>query len=235
MRRSAVGNSMSDQHTATLGVIVAKRKSFGFIRAAEFPIDLFFHSSSAEDFHSLEVGNSVEFSVEQQQGKQVAVHVQATTRAAELVHIDSTPQHGVVGKCTIAGRQGSAFLRYMDQQGQVQHLAFTAEALAPNTNVMAPGQLVKFFVLTDRRQQLLQERQAASGGSQHAKHAYLRATQVEVLSADEKVGTMHAARTLHQQLCPVLACGAPVYASDNWPLSNWMFNNTIQVQWHALD
>uniref|UniRef100_A0A383VYA4 CSD domain-containing protein n=1 Tax=Tetradesmus obliquus TaxID=3088 RepID=A0A383VYA4_TETOB len=183
---------MADQAVATryLGTVSAKRKAFGFIRAAELPLDVFFHSASCSDFDDLAVGDAVEFAVEQQPGgKKAAVGVCKASKAApDLQSVQDASHIGLVATDTAVARLSSGYLRYMDQQGAVQHLTFSVQDFAAEVNSIARGQPVKFQVLIDRRQQLLQAKQAESGGAAgtSSKHAFMRATQLRPLSTEEQ-------------------------------------------------
>eukprot|EP00882_Tetradesmus_deserticola_P009649 GHRQ01010187.1.p1 GENE.GHRQ01010187.1~~GHRQ01010187.1.p1 ORF type:complete len:228 (+),score=55.43 GHRQ01010187.1:350-1033(+) len=184
---------MADQEAASryLGTVSAKRKTFGFIRAVGFPLDVFFHSGSCTDFGGLAVGDAVEFAVEQQPGsKTAAVAVcRANSAAPDLQSLEPTQYVGLVATDTAAGKQGSGYLRYMDQQGSVQHITFPVQQLAAGVTSVARGQLVYFHVMTDRRQLRLQQAKQAGPGSSTAtssKHAFTRATQLRPLTSAEE-------------------------------------------------
>lgn len=185
---------MADQAAATryLGTVSAKRKAFGFIRAAELPLNIFFHSSSCTDFGDLTVGDAIEFAVEQQPGgKTAAVAVCRVNNAApDLQTVESTQLVGLIATYTAAGQQGSGYLRYVDEQGSVQHLTFSVQDLTPGVTTVARGQLIYFHVRIDwRKQHLHQAKQARPGSSAatSSKHAFMRATQLRPLTSEEEV------------------------------------------------
>jgi cold shock CspA family protein len=140
------------------------------------------------------MGDAVKFSVEQQLGgKKAAVAVcKAEQSAPDLCSVAATPHVGLVATDTAASMQSSGYLRYMDQQGSVQHLTFSTQDLCAGVDAVARGQQVQFHVMTDhRKQQLLQQRakDVAAGGAaaNSSKHAFMRATQLRPLSSEEKV------------------------------------------------
>jgi hypothetical protein len=95
------------------------------------------------------------------------------------------------------GQESSGFLRYMDQQGTVQHLTFSVQDFAAGVTSVVRGQLVRFHVLVDRRQQLQQAKQAGAGATAgtSSKHAFMRATQLRPLTSEEQVRPVDCCKT----------------------------------------
>lgn len=171
-----------------IGTISTVRKSFGFIKSAALASEVFFHQSVC-GMEGLAVGDAVGFvlDAQQQPGKKAAAKVWRSSQHCSL-SISSTDTHyGIVSIYQATGLHGSGVLRYMDQQGKVQHLTFSSKDLEPSDGrvTLAPGSLVSFKVGTDMWQKALTE--AARPPGPKAVHAYMRATQVQQLTDDSQV------------------------------------------------
>lgn len=171
-----------------LGSISTVRKNFGFIKSASFASDIFFHFSACVD-DELAAGDAVEFvlDAEQQPGKKTAAQVWRSSQHHSLTEVSSCHWYGCIAFYNASGRRGSGVLRFMDHQGKPQHLTFSSADLDPLVSQasLVPGSLVSFKILTNMRQKSLTE--AAGAPHPAAVHAYKRATQIQMLTADVKV------------------------------------------------
>jgi cold shock CspA family protein len=182
-----MGDLNKDTPTSIVGVVSSKQKSFGFIRS-HLPTDTFFHKSACEQylFESLKVGDAVSFQLDtaSQPGKRVAAHVTSSDQQPLLERVDPTELYGRVVKTP--DNPAAGILRYVLRPGKVQHLTFTPSDVCASGTDLEAGQPVRFKLLTDERQK---QSVAASGASssQHAVHAYMRATDVTPIRQDDMV------------------------------------------------
>lgn len=184
-----MGDLDKDAPTSIVGVVSSKQKSFGFIRS-HLPTDTFFHESVCEQFffESLKVGDAVSFQLDpgSHPGKRVAAHVASSTQQPVLEHVEPTQLFGRMVKPPI--KPAAGVLRYVPRPGKVQHLTFTPSDVCPGGMDLVAGQPVRFKLLTDERQKRSLDTSGASS-SQHAVHAYMRATDVTPIQQEEMVSS----------------------------------------------
>jgi cold shock CspA family protein len=181
-------NSSSSSSQPTLscqyvGVVSSKQKSFGFI-CSQLSTETFFHKSSCADdlFDSLQPGDAVSFQLAEpdssRPGKRVAASVTRSTHHPDLESVDQAEHYGRIMKLSGPSQPLSGVLRFIPEEGKVQHLTFKAVDVAESAAELLPGQVVTFKMLTDKRQQLMLEASGRPTVSPHAVHAYKRATQM---------------------------------------------------------
>jgi hypothetical protein len=134
----------------------------------------------------LEVGEAVSFQLDpgSQPGKRVAAQVARSTEQPVLEHVDPTQLFGHVVKPPSTSAAG--ILRYVPGPGKVQHLTFKHSGVCSVAADLVAGQPVRFKLLTDERRKL-SAKAAGASASQHAVHAYLRATDVAPISQEDMV------------------------------------------------
>lgn len=158
------------------GVICTLKDSFGFIERADVVREIFFHSSEAKDFKSLNLGDDVDFSVQTRNDKEVAVNV-GQLESGTVVFEDVTAEKftgQVVKNFEKAARDnrdsrqngqninhspGSGNepfpgkIRYRADHGQEAELSFGERDLKGEFTTQS-GDFITFNVVTDRRDKL---------------------------------------------------------------------------------
>ncbi|RWS09033.1 cold shock domain-containing protein E1-like protein [Dinothrombium tinctorium] len=155
------------------GVVCTLKDSFGFIERADIVKEIFFHSSECKDFKSLALGDDVEFSIQTRNNKEVAVNV-TRLPPGSVIFEDVSPEEQ-------KGQVLKTIERHNSHFNQRQHSSsnssngngnepFPGKIVYKkgNSDVEIPfgerdikgefslqvGDLVKFNIVTDRRDKL---------------------------------------------------------------------------------
>ncbi|RWS26993.1 cold shock domain-containing protein E1-like protein [Leptotrombidium deliense] len=155
------------------GVVCTLKDSFGFIERADIVKEIFFHSSECKDFKGLSLGDDVEFSIQTRNNKEVAVNV-TRLAAGSVIFEDVNPeeQKGQILK-SIDRHNSHAYQRQHSGSissngpgnepfpGKIMYKKGHSDVEIPfgerdvkGEYTLQVGDLVKFNIVTDRRDKL---------------------------------------------------------------------------------